>query len=80
MNISSIQINKNVFIPFLVLVVVVVAGCIWWSWAILVGAILGCLFGMMWGFEEVKVYEEDPEWTAFDEAMANMCSHEEDYR
>jgi hypothetical protein len=62
MKISSIQINKNIFIPFLILVAIIVAGCIWWSWAILVGAILGCLFGMMWGFEEVHEIETNKNW------------------
>jgi hypothetical protein len=54
MKISSFEIDKTAFIVSVILVALIVAGCIWWSWAILVGAILGCLFGMMWGFHEVN--------------------------
>lgn len=53
MKIASIQIDKNVLIPFIVFIALLTAGCIWWSWAILVGAVLGLLFGMMWAFHEI---------------------------
>ena len=83
MNISSIQINKNVWIPSVVLVFIVITGCVYWSWAILVGAILGWLFGLMWAFDEVRKPEEDPDWDnaftcsdEFDEYMENLLEDE----
>ena len=76
MNISSIQIHKNIFIPFTILVVCLVVGCIFWSWAILVGALIGWLFGMLWAIEEVQVSEQAYDGTNSEEYIANLLSDE----
>lgn len=76
MNISSIQIHKNVFIPFTILVVCLVVGCIYWSWAILAGAVIGWLFGMLWAIEEVRMPEQEHDCTNCEEYLANLLSDE----
>ena len=77
MNISSIQIHKNVFIPFTILVGCLVVGCIYWSWAILAGAVIGWLFGMLWAIEEVSMLEQEDDGINSEEYIVNLLSDEE---
>lgn len=54
MKIAKVEIEMRTLIGVLILLALLLTGCVFWSWAILAGFVLGLVCGLLVAFREME--------------------------